>query len=275
MLILSTRYFFTLQKRRALASRAISTISDTKDFTLWPTYFSDHEQRILLSAALRKLDQAESREMRRRRKASKLNAGSSIQDVFLPDSYYDFEEVLLAMTHEPRNSTQRVFWIQGHYDGVIHNFREMHLTSWPDDIDNLVPTLHRLHSLCPTSKVQTHLLHLASYGRILPHIDNIAASGSWILGVSLGGERTLRMEGPTKDHGNFDIVLPSGSVYLQRCTYLVLAYGTGTNVNDARNAMRYTYKHSIVGGSTNGHATSTGQRLSIMIRVCLSCLELY
>lgn len=93
----------------------------------------------------------------------------------------------------------------------------MHLTSWPDDIDNLLPTLHRLHSLCPTPKVQTHLLHLASYGRILPHIDNIAASGSWILGVSLGGERTLRMEGPT-DHGNFDIVLPSGSVYLQRCT---------------------------------------------------------
>lgn len=106
MLIFSTRYFFTLQTRRALAGRAISTISYTENFTLWPTYFSDHEQRILLTAALRKLDQAESREMRRRRKASKLNAGSGIQDVFLPDSYYDFEEVLLAMTRAPQfNST--------------------------------------------------------------------------------------------------------------------------------------------------------------------------
>jgi alkylated DNA repair protein alkB family protein 7 len=39
------------------------------------------------------------------------------------------------------------------------------------------------------------------------------ASGSWILGVSLGAERIMRMEG---SEGMFDVLLPSGSVYLQK-----------------------------------------------------------
>lgn len=93
----------------------------------------------------------------------------------------------------------------------------MHLTSWPEaEFTELTPTLKRLYSLCPTQDTQTHLLHLASYGEILPHVDNISASGSWILGVSLGSERVLRMEGPTETEDVFDVSLPSGSVYLQR-----------------------------------------------------------
>ncbi|KAF9458671.1 hypothetical protein BDZ94DRAFT_1270194 [Collybia nuda] len=226
MLTFPTRYLFALQARRKLTCHTITTLSYTDDFTLWPTYFSGPEQRILLTAALRKLDRMDSRAARQQRKAYRLNTtcGSSLQHVFLPDAYYEFEE--------------------GHYDGVIHNFREMHLTCWPQDVNGLLPILTRLHSLCPTPKTQTHLLHLASQGYIRPHIDNIDASGSWILGVSLGGERILRMEGPTEDHGNFDIVLPSGSVYLQK------------------NAMRFTFKHSIL----KGESKDTCQRLSIMIR---------
>jgi len=93
----------------------------------------------------------------------------------------------------------------------------MHLASWSEDeIPGLTPVLQRLYSLCPTQDAQTHLLHLASRGEILPHIDNLSASGSWILGVSLGSERILRMQafsGPCKA---FDVSLPSGSVYLQK-----------------------------------------------------------
>lgn len=80
----------------------------------------------------------------------------------------------------------------------------------------LQSVLERLHSLCPTTDSQTHLLHLASHGDILPHIDNISASGSWILGVSLGAERRLRLSKADTSGEDFTLDLPSGSVYIQR-----------------------------------------------------------
>jgi len=93
----------------------------------------------------------------------------------------------------------------------------MHLSSWPvEEFEGLKAILDRLYSLCPTQLVQTHLLHLASYGDILPHIDNISASGSWILGVSLGDERVLRMKEVKGNDAEFCLKLPSGSIYLQR-----------------------------------------------------------
>lgn len=106
---------------------------------------------------------------------------------------------------------------QGHYDGVINHFREIHLSSWPlDEFRDLEAAVERLHSLCPTKDIQTHLLHLASYGDILPHVDNISASGAWIIGVSLGDERILKMTEEEGEKREFHVTLPSGSVYLQR-----------------------------------------------------------
>ena len=93
----------------------------------------------------------------------------------------------------------------------------MHLSSWPeDDTPGLSPILRRLYALCPSPETQTHLLHLSSEGEILPHIDNTQASGSWILGVSLGAERIMRMDRKDNNGDLFDILLPSGSVYIQR-----------------------------------------------------------
>jgi len=207
----------------------IDSVLCAPNFTLWPQFFAAHEQHTLLVAALKKLDDMETRRARRQMKEYQTNLAPSptkpaLQSLFLPDSYYDFQE--------------------GHYDGVIHHFREMHLTSWPEDeVAGLSSFLKRLYGLCPTPNTQTHLLHLASYGEILPHVDNTSASGSWIMGVSLGGERVLRMEGPNGD--TFDVTLPSGSVYLQR------------------DSMRFQYKHSILKRLADG---SDGQRLSIMIR---------
>ncbi|GLB35086.1 putative 2OG-Fe(II) oxygenase superfamily protein [Lyophyllum shimeji] len=126
----------------------------------------------------------------------------------------------------------------------------MHLNSWPEaEVAGLSSILKRLYALCPTPDTQTHLLHLASYGEILPHVDNVSASGSWIMGVSLGGERMLRMEGPNGDNDMFEVLLPSGSVYLQR------------------DSMRFQYKHSILKGQlADGSDARAAQRLSIMIR---------
>lgn len=104
---------------------------------------------------------------------------------------------------------------QGHFDGVIHHFREMHVTSWPD-VFGLPSLVDRLRSLCPTPHTQTHILHLASNGEILPHVDSPGASGSWILGVSLGAERIMHMVDLKDSNISYDVLLPSGSVYLQK-----------------------------------------------------------
>ena len=69
---------------------------------------------------------------------------------------------------------------------------------------------------------QTHLLHLA-YGDIFPHVDNISVSGTWIIGVSLGDERMLKMTEVKGEKRDFYVSLPSGSVYLQRLVGLVFS----------------------------------------------------
>lgn len=48
------------------------------------------------------------------------------------------------------------------------------------------------------------------------HVDNVQASGTWILGVSLGNTRVLRLENVTDPSDSYELALPSGSVYLQR-----------------------------------------------------------
>ncbi|OSD08678.1 hypothetical protein PYCCODRAFT_1380442 [Trametes coccinea BRFM310] len=220
---------------RALSPRISSRRQSTRtaalpqDFEFHPDFFAADEQRTLLKAALRKLDSMESGRFRRMRKEflrksppSSNSAEDPVQALFLPDESYDFQE--------------------GHFDGVINRYREMHVTSWPEDIPELPPLLERLRQIHPDQDTQTHILHLASDGEILPHVDNIEASGTWILGVSLGDERVLRLEDPSAPEERYEISLPSGSVYLQRDT------------------VRYNYQHSIlkkIGGR---------QRLSIMIR---------
>ena len=100
----------------------------------------------------------------------------------------------------------------------------MRVSTWDDEKDPVFRSaLGRLETLCPKAGgTQTHLLHLATDGEIRPHVDNTDASGSWILGVSLGSNRVLRMESVESDSDcsarhTFDLTLPSGSVYIQRC----------------------------------------------------------
>ncbi|KAI0306544.1 hypothetical protein B0F90DRAFT_1690760 [Multifurca ochricompacta] len=193
------------------ATQSYSTLpSLPSDFSWLPRFFDLSEQHSLLSAALRKLDEAEPRALRKRRRdflaSYQLDQNrdtGDLKNVFLPDEFYHFEE--------------------GHYDGVIKRFREMRLSNWDDEKDPILRSaLGRLGTLYPSrGGIQTHLLHLASNGEIHPHIDNIGASGSWILGISLGSERVLRMESVEDDirgmqKHTFDVLLPSGSVYIQK-----------------------------------------------------------
>ncbi|KAI0807400.1 hypothetical protein C8Q74DRAFT_59854 [Fomes fomentarius] len=174
-----------------------------EDFVFFPAFFTVNEQCVLLRAALRKLDAMDNGKFRRRKREFLRNPTSHsrasdnpVQALFLPDELYDFQE--------------------GHFDGVIKRYREMHVTAWPDDMPEVIPLLERLGRIHPHQDTQTHILHLASDGEILPHVDNVEASGTWILGVSLGDERILRLESSAaQETQRYEIPLPTGSVYLQ------------------------------------------------------------
>ncbi|EPQ58381.1 hypothetical protein GLOTRDRAFT_57321 [Gloeophyllum trabeum ATCC 11539] len=218
---------------RCLSAAAILSKEVPSELTFIPDYFSLHEQCVLLKASLTKLDAVESRQALRHRKSlpplPPCISPTKAADIFLPDRYYHFYE--------------------GHLDGVIRNYRETHLTAWPEhELQGLTPVLKRLYDLTPTRDVQTHLLHLASDGEIRPHVDNVTASGNWILGVSLGADRILRLES-MDESDNYDVLLPSGSLYIQEGN------------------LRYNYKHSILNAREfRGEKLAGGQRLSIMIR---------
>ncbi|QRV89441.1 2OG-Fe(II) oxygenase family protein [Ceratobasidium sp. AG-Ba] len=76
---------------------------------------------------------------------------------------------------------------------------------------------------------------------------NTEASGSMIAGVSLGDARVLRM---SRDGETFDVMLETGSVYVQR------------------DDVRYGWKHEIPNAATfRGQIVgNSGQRLSVMFR---------
>lgn len=104
----------------------------------------------------------------------------------------------LAVLLVPNLSADGLSERQGHFDGVIKRYREMHVTAWPDDMPEVIPLLERLGRIHPNQDTQTHILHLASDGVILvgrlcvigagitfpntpaspqPHVDNVEASG--------------------------------------------------------------------------------------------------
>ena len=211
---------------RARWARALASLSSNRylggDFALHLNVFNEDEQKILLAASLSKLDRAEDRHHRKRRKifeatrAEKLSEHLDVNSLFLPDQYYGFQKVTCRL-----NFNVVVVILtpsdQGHYDGVIKNYREMHVSAWPKDQPRLSELLNRLRRFHPEEPIQYHVLHLASDGEIHPHVDHLEAFGSWIVGVSLGSERILRLEKETPDRTFVhDVILPSGSVYVQK-----------------------------------------------------------
>ena len=165
--------------------------------------------------------------------------------------------------------------LQGHFDGVIRHYREMHVSTWdPVDSPKLQSILRRLRALFPSAEhgTQTHILHLASEGDILPHVDNVEASGTWIMGVSLGATRRLHLESTEQDGQaagrSYETLLPSGSVYIQRCASSGGMLPHISILSDLETyyvsgATRYRYTHSIL----RGLGSTPGQRLSLMFRV--------
>lgn len=95
---------------RARWDRALGTLSSNHglgdDFALHLNVFNEEEQKILLEASLSKLDRAEDRTHRKRRKifeatrAEKLSEHPGVNDLFLPDQYYDFQKVTCSNSND-------------------------------------------------------------------------------------------------------------------------------------------------------------------------------
>ena len=85
------------------------------DFLWFPRFFNLMEQHVLLSAALRKLDAAEPRAARKRRRdflashqQGRVRDTGDLNDVFLPDEFYHFEEVRPSQLRGPALPASRV-----------------------------------------------------------------------------------------------------------------------------------------------------------------------
>ncbi|GHJ84777.1 hypothetical protein NliqN6_1179 [Naganishia liquefaciens] len=254
------------------------------DFLYFPDFFSQAEQETLLKLALWKLDRVDSRRRRRRRRKESTEppqgpsvGSNNLQCMFDPSSDYGFED--------------------GHFDSVITRYRESLITAFPNPSTIGAPSyssiLKRVYDLLPQSagselardlyydkvlpegspeispaldqpfeqplQTSTHALHLAPDGYILPHVDNVDASGTVIIGVSLGADRILRLEEATQDgpqlkiaHKGWDVLLNSGSLYIQK------------------DSIRYEYAHSILPYGDESVWNNTqlvpGHRVSLMVR---------
>ncbi|KAK4056074.1 ras GTPase [Microbotryomycetes sp. JL221] len=231
------------------------------------------EQRLLLAGSLQLLDtptHTTSESRRRRKQFLKLNPTYNVwQDGFRDEQSYVFE--------------------RGHFDNVISNYNEMLVKQgmWSNVVDDnklaqqrndnnlkqrrheLQTILKRVYSLLPSDHdkstsheeideldpphhVLMHLLHLSSQGSIKPHVDNKQAFANRIVGISLGGERIMRLQkmndqvdGPEQ----FDVLLRPGDAYIQS------------------EPLRSHYTHEIFGQANwQGRTIGGTQRLSIMLR---------
>ncbi|CDZ96672.1 Uncharacterized conserved protein [Phaffia rhodozyma] len=216
-------------------------------FTFFPVFYNPFEQQILLESALMRLDHMGGIKRINGKKIKRSKAqiaqdreSLGLQGWFLPTDAYNFE--------------------QSHFDKVIQSYRETlvsnGLPDLPQSQTSFAPTpselIKRLHSFFPdqSRRLTTHALHLSPTGSIGGHVDSVNAMGDIIVGVSLGADRVLRLEKEGEHElGALDIVLPSGSVYIQS------------------GEARYKYRHSVLNvPEFNGQLLSPGHRVSIMIR---------
>ncbi len=170
----------------------------------------------------------------------------------------------------------------GHMDGVIRDFKEATISSWGQGIgkylsglQNAQPAdLMKEETLLPTNDLEpgvqsvlqrvyrqfapetrflpVHLLELASgTGEILPHVDNVEESGSFVAGLCLGSDAIVRFSS-ADGTGHVDALLPKGCFYAQR------------------GKLRYSYLHSIPLDvqirQWNGKPVESNQRVTVLFR---------
>ena len=192
--------------------------------------------------------------------------GKALSDRDEADSWGDFhwdgielfpcaltEVELRTLEKECSAALRRRRYESGHWDGVIHSFREMTKPEWSSESTEVMNRLTSTSSLIPddVDLLPPHILDLSADGFIQPHVDSLIASGDVVAGISLFSTRTLRLT-PSDDARDDDDDESGASLVLRPGSFYVL---TGP--------ARYEYAHEILPGSD--------RRVSIIIRDTLEC----
>ncbi|POV93988.1 hypothetical protein PSHT_16499 [Puccinia striiformis] len=193
------------------------------------------EQDLILDHSLSRLDKMERPRARKRCHLTRADEKLSTRGAkgFQDEKEYSFEA--------------------GHSTKSFQVYREMQVAKF-------VPDLSITDSSSSTSDTTTSSTNRSSSSlldskrscprKIDPHVDNLEASGSTIIGLSLGSTRVMRLghkSVPIDAH--LKVLLPPGSVYIQR------------------DSVRYNLQHSIPANDSFRDRQIIGaQRLSVMLR---------
>ncbi|KAI8343386.1 hypothetical protein BC941DRAFT_411220 [Chlamydoabsidia padenii] len=144
---------------------------------------------------------------------------------------------------------------QGHFDGVITNYKECSVSSWTvgaEWMDQFIQ--QRIYgALFPSSYqwLSPHILDLCRTGEIRGHVDNLEASGSVVAGLCLKSPAKMILEHQDDPTCQVEIFLPARCFYIQR------------------DSVRYQFKHAIAGPDNSiwdGKKFDKHDRISLMFR---------
>jgi len=166
------------------------------------------------------------------------------QHVFVTPEFIteDEEARLLA---EATRRLQRMPYEAGHFDQVIHHYRELlgfkHIS--PECAAVLARGEATTRERCGNDPafgfLPVHILDLRADGYIQPHLD--AYCGRCVAGVSLGSESVMRLTRPDRPNAVVDLLLPRRSYY---CLQYGLMQGIGcmsaVSLISRANGARYT-----------------------------------
>ncbi len=176
------------------------------------------------------------------------------------------ESQLLVSDCEKKLKRRR--YEDGHWDGVIHSFREVTAVQWSAAS---LEILEKVKSLLTQSRPELdgrpflppHVLDLSAEGYIRPHVDSVIASGDVVAGLSLLSTCVMRLTSKSDDvqsgesgtGGEVDLLLRPRSFYV------------------LSGPARYDYAHAILPGpdvTWDGEVVSRRERrLSVVFRDAL------
>ncbi|KAI8999800.1 hypothetical protein BC832DRAFT_199742 [Gaertneriomyces semiglobifer] len=159
-------------------------------------------------------------------------------------------------------------YLEGHFDKVISTYRECSVSAWngsnatrqglsPGEaeavviLDRAKRTVQELRDAKPIRWLDPHILDLGNGGEIRAHVDNLEASGSIIVGVSLQSPAAIVFRKSDDPSQYFTALVEARSLYIQS------------------DELRYGYTHEIPNNPqlllNNKHIVKD-RRISIMLR---------
>ena len=168
----------------------------------------------------------------------------------LPDFITQEEHDHLVNEVEPSLRKRR--YEDGHWDAVIHRFREVEKWQWSQPSTSMFERIKSDVDLLPHDRKMMHAVHVldvAADGYIDPHVDSVKFSGDFVIGLSLISTSIMTLtknmevlktygEEPEPEKSNPEICHEDSTVRLllpPRSLYIL----TGE--------ARYDYAHAILG----------------------------